>query len=130
MEPRKRVSGERSPEVRARNLSDKSKDKDDVLPIMHLYNTSDIFNNSGAMNSFSKGTERRIPLPVDARPGASGAAEKANDRVTPRTPANETTHRAPVSEHAKKDRHDEARESPSQVPPTGPGRGSIQQDQA
>lgn len=124
VEPRKRVSGERSPEVRARNLSDKSKDKDDVLPIMHLYNTSDIFNNSGAMNSFSKGTERRIPLPVDARPGASGAAEKANDRVTPRTPANETTHRAPVSEHAKKDRHDEARESPSQVPPTGPGRGS------
>ncbi|KAK0097404.1 hypothetical protein PV326_002004 [Microctonus aethiopoides] len=37
-------AGERSPEVRGRNLSDKTKDKDDVLPIMHLYNTSNIFN--------------------------------------------------------------------------------------
>ncbi|XP_034949698.1 serine-rich adhesin for platelets-like [Chelonus insularis] len=37
-------SNERSPEVRGRNLSDKTKDKDDILPIMHLYNTSNIFN--------------------------------------------------------------------------------------
>lgn len=65
----KRVSGERSPEVRARNLSDKSKDKDDVLPIMHLYNTSDIFNGSGPMDGFARGTERpRVVLPVDSEP--------------------------------------------------------------
>lgn len=39
-------SSERSPDVRGRNLSDKTKDKDDILPIMHLYNTSNIFNGS------------------------------------------------------------------------------------
>jgi len=65
----RRISGERSPEVRARNLSDKSKDKDDVLPIMHLYNTSDIFNGSGLMDGFARGTERpRVVLPVEPEP--------------------------------------------------------------
>lgn len=71
----RRVSGERSPEVRARNLSDKSKDKDeDVLPIMHLYNTSDIFNGSGPMEGFARGTDRpRLVLPMgsDANPPAA-----------------------------------------------------------
>ncbi|XP_011302363.1 uncharacterized protein [Fopius arisanus] len=38
--------GERSPEVRGRNLSDKTKDKDDVLPIMQLYNNSNILNDT------------------------------------------------------------------------------------
>ncbi|XP_076234050.1 uncharacterized protein LOC143178980 [Calliopsis andreniformis] len=123
----KRVSGERSPEVRARNLSDKSKDKDDVLPIMHLYNTSDIFNNSGAMNSFARGTERRVELPVDARrPQVSRTTEKTNDSVTTKGPATDapSTTRVPVSEPVRKDKHEDSRESSSQVPPSGPGRGS------
>ncbi|XP_076686934.1 uncharacterized protein LOC143378817 isoform X3 [Andrena cerasifolii] len=128
VESRKRVSGERSPEVRARNLSDKSKDKDDVLPIMHLYNTSDIFNNSGPVSSFSKGTERRAQLPMAAKqPGVSRTTEKVNDTVTPKTTSNEasSSSRAPVPEPTRKDKHDESREASSQVPPTGPGRGSA-----
>ncbi|XP_057325159.1 serine-rich adhesin for platelets-like [Microplitis mediator] len=56
----KKLSSERSPEVRARNLSDKTKDKDDVLPIMHLYNTSNIFN--GTMKDLDVQTE--LPIPV------------------------------------------------------------------
>ncbi|XP_029672857.1 uncharacterized protein LOC115241299 isoform X2 [Formica exsecta] len=75
----KRMSGERSPEVRARNLSDKSKDKDDVLPIMHLYNTSDIFNGSRPVEGFVRGTERtRVVLPVDLKP----QDEKSSARTT------------------------------------------------
>nr|XP_012134625.1 PREDICTED: LOW QUALITY PROTEIN: uncharacterized protein LOC100880368 [Megachile rotundata] len=122
----KRMSGERSPEVRPRNLSDESKDKDDVLPIMHLYNTSDIFNGSGPMNSFSRGTERRTELPVDPkRPELSRTSEKANDTVTSKSVANDVSARVPVSDSTRKDKHDDARETSSQVPPTGAGRGSM-----
>jgi len=88
----RRIAGERSPEVRARNLSDKSKDKDDVLPIMHLYNTSDIFNGSGLMDGFVRGTERpRVVLPVEAEPVAEEdsatitttmTTERIHDRTT------------------------------------------------
>jgi len=88
----RRIAGERSPEVRARNLSDKSKDKDDVLPIMHLYNTSDIFNGSGLMDGFVRGTERpRVVLPVETEPVAEEDSatitttmmtEKIHDRTT------------------------------------------------
>ncbi|KZC12270.1 Tyrosine kinase receptor Cad96Ca [Dufourea novaeangliae] len=124
VDPRKRVSGERSPEVRARNLSDKSKDKDDVLPIMQLYNTSDIFNGStGQVNSFSRGTERRVELPVDSKPEISRTTEKVNDTVTTKSSANDVTTRP--SESTRKDKHDENRETSTHVPPTGPGRGST-----
>ncbi|XP_031841312.1 uncharacterized protein LOC116430833 [Nomia melanderi] len=123
VDPRKRVSGERSPEVRARNLSDKSKDKDDVLPIMHLYNTSDIFNGSGPMNSFSRGTERRVELPVHPKSEVSGTTEKVNDTIAPKSGANDSNTRVPVTE--RKDRHEESRETSTQVPPTGPGRGPV-----
>nr|XP_034183354.1 serine-rich adhesin for platelets-like [Osmia lignaria] len=126
VESRKRVAGERSPEVRPRNLSDESKDKDDVLPIMHLYNTSDIFNGSGPMNSLPRGTERRAELPVDPKlPEVSRTTEKANDTVTPKNVTNDFSTRVPVSESTRKDKHDDARETFSQVPPTGPGRGSM-----
>ncbi|KAK0179611.1 hypothetical protein PV327_005349 [Microctonus hyperodae] len=54
-------AGERSPEVRGRNLSDKTKDKDDVLPIMHLYNTSNIFN--GTMKD-GEANEKVITTPA------------------------------------------------------------------
>ncbi|CAD6216308.1 GSCOCG00004459001-RA-CDS [Cotesia congregata] len=53
-------NGERSPEVRGRNLSDKTKDKDDVLPIMHLYNTSDIFN--GTMKDLENRENRTVEV--------------------------------------------------------------------
>ncbi|CAK9831600.1 Tyrosine kinase receptor Cad96Ca [Anthophora retusa] len=128
-DPRKRVSSERSPEVRGRNLSDKSQDSsndkdDDVLPIMHLYNTSDIFNASGPMNSFSRGMERRVELPVK-QPESSSTTEKANDTVTTKnSPANESNFTR-VSETTRKDKHDENRETTTHVPPTGPGRGST-----
>ncbi|XP_036145029.1 mucin-19 [Monomorium pharaonis] len=82
----KRVSGERSPEVRARNLSDKSKDKDDVLPIMHLYNTSDIFNGSGPTDGFARGTERpRVTLPVDSDSSTSSTTATTTTTTTTTT---------------------------------------------
>ncbi|XP_076642696.1 uncharacterized protein LOC143353339 [Halictus rubicundus] len=128
-DPRKRLSsGERSPDVRGRNLSDKSKDKDDVLPIMHLYNDSDIFNGSGPMNSFSRGSERRMELPVHPKHQVSRTTEKVNGTVTPKTVSNDATGptRVPVTETTRRDRHEESRgESSTHVPPTGPGRGSA-----
>ncbi|XP_076277846.1 uncharacterized protein LOC143207872 isoform X2 [Lasioglossum baleicum] len=126
-DPRKRLSGERSPEVRGRNLSDKSKDKDDVLPIMQLYNDSDIFNGSGPMNSFSRGSERRVELPVHPKQPVSRTTEKVNDTVTPKSVSNDATGptRVPVPETTRRDRHEDSRESSTHVPPTGPGRGSM-----
>lgn len=61
------VSVERSPEVKGRNLSDKSRDKDDILPIMHLYNTTSIFNETSsiATSPSTHGTETQgVILPV------------------------------------------------------------------
>ncbi|KYM96626.1 Tyrosine kinase receptor Cad96Ca, partial [Cyphomyrmex costatus] len=120
MQNGKRVSGERSPEVRARNLSDKSKDKDDVLPIMHLYNTSDIFNSSGPIDGFARGTER-VVLPVDS--------ERQND------PAESTSTTVPVLKSkeptvvptsSRKDKHEENRESQdSAVPPGSKGSSFV-----
>ena len=128
----KRVSGERSPEVRGRNLSDKSQgsssDKDDVLPIMHLYNTSDIFNSTGPTNSFSRGTERRAELPASTRqPGTARTTEKTNDTVTTTKSATNETNSTRVPETTRKDnnKQEESRETITQVPPTGPGRGST-----
>ncbi|XP_043803957.1 mucin-22-like [Apis laboriosa] len=121
----RRGSGERSPEVRGRNLSDKtqdaSTDKDDVLPIMHLYNTSDIFNNTGPVNPFSRGTERRAehPLPAKQPSEPSRTTEKTSDTVTPRSGENWT--RGPDT---RRDRHEEVIAASNQVPATGPGRGS------
>ncbi|KAG6797454.1 hypothetical protein HZU73_07274 [Apis mellifera caucasica] len=121
----RRGSGERSPEVRGRNLSDKSQDastdKDDVLPIMHLYNTSDIFNNSGPVNPFSRGAERRPehPLPAKQPSEPSRTSEKTSDTITPRNAESWT--RGPDTR--KGDRHEEVAAS-NQVPATGPGRGS------
>ncbi|KAK9298699.1 hypothetical protein QLX08_008065 [Tetragonisca angustula] len=123
----KRVSGERSPEVRGRNLSDKSQgtssDKDDVLPIMHLYNTSDIFNSTGPTSSFSRGTERRAELPATAR-----TTEKTNDTVATAKSATNEANTTRVPETARRDnnnKQEESRETTTQVPPTGPGRGST-----
>lgn len=65
---RRPTAGERSPEVRARNLSDKTKDKDDVLPIMHLYNTSNIFN--GTMNE----QDERV-MGVGVKPKVEGTTQ-------------------------------------------------------
>lgn len=121
----RRASGERSPEVRGRNLSDKSQDastdKDDVLPIMHLYNTSDIFNNTGPVNPFSRGTERRAehPLPAKQPSEPSRTTEKTSDTITPRNGENWT--RGPDT---RRDRHEEVIAASNQVPATGPGRGS------
>lgn len=82
----KRISGERSPEVRARNLSDKSKDKDDVLPIMHLYNTSDIFNGSRSVDGFVRGTERtRVMFSVDPKSQNEKSPEKTTMTTTTTT---------------------------------------------
>ncbi|XP_053994455.1 uncharacterized protein LOC128884830 [Hylaeus volcanicus] len=127
-ESRRRLSDERPPEVRGRNLSDESKDKDDVLPIMQLYNTSDIFNGTGPANSFSRGTERRVELPVyPKQPDVSRTAEKVNDTVTPKSTSNDASNaaRVPVSEPTRKDKHDDNRETSVHVPPTGPGRGTT-----
>lgn len=60
---RRPAGGERSPEVRGRNLSDKSKDKDDVLPIMQLYNTSNIFNGTAKDSQEAVSTARPLALP-------------------------------------------------------------------
>ncbi|KYQ51355.1 Tyrosine kinase receptor Cad96Ca [Trachymyrmex zeteki] len=145
----KRVSGERSPEVRARNLSDKSKDKDDVLPIMHLYNTSDIFNSSGPMDGFARGTER-VVLPMDSEPQNDPAlttmimgtmttittstttTEKNPDLATIIDNATEisgstsTTVPVPKSKeptviptNSRKDKHEENRESQDSAVPSG-----------
>lgn len=67
-------NGERSPEVRGRNLSDKTKDKDDVLPIMHLYNTSDIFN--GTM----KDLENRENRTVEVKTGEENVSAKGRNK--------------------------------------------------
>ncbi|XP_033335308.2 uncharacterized protein LOC117225703 [Megalopta genalis] len=121
---RKRLAGERSPEVRGRNLSDKSRDKDDVLPIMQLYNDSDILNGSGPMHTF--GPDRRAELPTQ-KPRVPVTTDEANE-TTAKTVTNETTAgptRGPVTETTRKDRHEDNRESSGgHVPPTGPGRGS------
>ncbi|XP_008547212.1 serine-rich adhesin for platelets [Microplitis demolitor] len=71
----KKLSSERSPEVRARNLSDKTKDKDDVLPIMHLYNTSNIFN--GTMKDLE---DVQTDLPV-AKPTAEATTLSPNPEI-------------------------------------------------
>lgn len=109
-----RGSAERSPEVRGRNLSDKSQDastdKDDVLPIMHLYNTSDIFNNTGQVNSFSRGTERRVEQPAKQPSSEPSRTSERSDATTPRSAENWT--RGPETR-----RHEEV------LPATGPGRG-------
>ncbi|XP_044009264.1 probable serine/threonine-protein kinase nek3 isoform X2 [Aphidius gifuensis] len=55
-------SSERSPEVRGRNLSDKTKDKDDILPIMHLYNTSNIFNGSMMIPSDTNNKNKKLNI--------------------------------------------------------------------
>ncbi|CAL7951867.1 unnamed protein product [Xylocopa violacea] len=129
-EPRKRVSSVRSPEVRGRNLSDKSQDastdKDDVLPIMHLYNTSDIFNGSGPMSPFARGTERRVELPVvSKRPEASRTTEKTNDTVTPRSATSDAVNSTRAAETTRKEKHEDNREATTTIPPTGPGRGAA-----
>ncbi|XP_018368697.1 PREDICTED: mucin-4-like [Trachymyrmex cornetzi] len=151
----KRVSGERSPEVRARNLSDKSKDKDDVLPIMHLYNTSDIFNSSGSMDGFARDTER-VVLPVDSEPQndpalttmimgtmttmtTSTTTTEKNlelattvDNATEISGSTSTTVPVPkskeptVSTNFRKDKHEENRESQdSAVPPGSKGSSFV-----
>ncbi|EFN86066.1 Tyrosine kinase receptor Cad96Ca [Harpegnathos saltator] len=143
----RRVSGERSPEVRARNLSDKSKDKDeDVLPIMHLYNTSDIFNGSGPMDGFARGTERpRLVLPVSsgskdeatAAPtpakkstsepatrlaGATEVAPGGSTSTTTVAKAKEPTASPPSS---RKDKHEEQRESQDTSAPASRGASTF-----
>ncbi|XP_063974035.1 uncharacterized protein LOC135160874 isoform X2 [Diachasmimorpha longicaudata] len=50
------LMGERSREVRGRNLSDKTKDKDDILPIMQLYNNSNILNETVKNSQEDKST--------------------------------------------------------------------------
>ncbi|XP_078050200.1 uncharacterized protein LOC144476820 [Augochlora pura] len=120
-DPRKRLSGERSPEVRGRNLSDKTKDKDDVLPIMQLYNDSDIFNGSGPMHSF--GPDRRTEVPTQ-KTQISRTTEKVD--ATAKNASSDVTSgptRGPFIETTRKDRHEDTRESYTHVPPTGPGRG-------
>ncbi|KAG7208591.1 hypothetical protein KM043_014802 [Ampulex compressa] len=104
---------QRSPEVRPRNLSDKSKDKDDVLPIMQLYNTSDIFNGSEAEGSrggqVAASTEaepsttsesNRRPASTSSRPAtlkesAKKDKEEAQEPVRSSSPGNRTRHRPP-----------------------------------
>ncbi|XP_012262116.2 uncharacterized protein LOC105689572 isoform X1 [Athalia rosae] len=82
------VSVERSPEVRGRNLSDKTRDKDDILPIMHLYNTTSIFNETSsplATSPSSHGAEtRHSVLPVDEKNLRTN--EDALDSVTTALP--------------------------------------------
>ncbi|XP_071646170.1 uncharacterized protein [Temnothorax longispinosus] len=143
----KRVSGERSPEVRARNLSDKSKDKDDVLPIMHLYNTSDIFNGSGSMDGLARDTERpSVVLPVDSE--SQNEDSPATTMITVITTTTTTTEKTPelmvtinnteisrdtsttvpvpkfkestvISTNSRKDKPEENRESQDTVVPPG-----------
>ncbi|KAL6429262.1 hypothetical protein ACFW04_008165 [Cataglyphis niger] len=140
----KRVSGERSPEVRARNLSDKSKDKDDVLPIMHLYNTSDIFNGSRSVDGFVRGTERtRVILPVDLKPqdeknpARTTTIEKTSPSTTTVTSTTEisgstsTTISVPKLREptastmgSRKDKHEENRGSQNTTVPSVTSRGS------
>lgn len=142
----KRVSGERSPEVRARNLSDKSKDKDDVLPIMHLYNTSDIFNGSRSVDGFVRGTERtRVVLPVDLKPQdeknlartTTTTIEKTSQSTTTVTSTTEISAststiisvpklREPTASTtgSRKDKHEENRSSQDTTVPSVTSRGS------
>ncbi|XP_035725424.1 serine-rich adhesin for platelets-like isoform X2 [Vespa mandarinia] len=48
-------------ESRGRSFSDKTKQEDDVLPIMQLYNTSDIFNDSSTLGPAT----RTVELPLE-----------------------------------------------------------------
>ncbi|XP_046625396.1 uncharacterized protein LOC124307595 isoform X1 [Neodiprion virginianus] len=99
------VSVERSPEVRGRNLSDKSRDKDNVLPIMHLYNGTSIFNgtSSPASRSSSHGIETLpVILPVAGQEGQRD--EKGPSSVTATSPA--TAGSLPDVETAKSKAHE------------------------
>ncbi|XP_043274932.1 serine-rich adhesin for platelets-like isoform X2 [Venturia canescens] len=63
----------RSPEVRGRNLSDKSNENDDILPIMELYNASSIFNATGKDSPDSVNTAKttlQLPGSDEPRPGS------------------------------------------------------------
>ncbi|XP_020281407.1 mucin-17-like [Pseudomyrmex gracilis] len=136
----KRISGERSPEVRARNLSDKSKDKDDVLPIMHLYNTSDIFNGSDRMDGFARGTERpRVVLPVENPVKEEDLSPLTTTEKTPEPTVVSTTEiggststtvpvlkskEPTVTPNSRKNKHEENRENTTTAAPTTFSRGS------
>lgn len=100
------VSIERSPEVRGRNLSDKTRDKDDILPIMHLYNTTSIFNETSSLttSSSSHGTETdHVILPAAAK--KDEADEKWLDSVTTALP---TANSVPGEEKVEGIIHDNA----------------------
>ncbi|XP_014477823.1 PREDICTED: mucin-19-like [Dinoponera quadriceps] len=117
----RRLSGERSPEVRARNLSDQSKDKDeDVLPIMHLYNTSDIFNGSGPMEGFARGTERpRLPVGSDAKgPATTKKSEpvEIGGGASTTVPIPRTREPTVSPSSPRKDKHEESREDTNGAP--------------
>ncbi|CAL1682285.1 unnamed protein product [Lasius platythorax] len=135
----KRMSGERSPDVRARNLSDKSKDKDDVLPIMHLYNTSDIFNGSRPVDGFVRGTERTQDEknPTKTTTTMTTMTEKTSQSTTTVTSATQiggsTSITVPVPKlreptasttGSRKDKHEENRGSQDTTVPPVTSRGS------
>ncbi|XP_066595119.1 uncharacterized protein [Prorops nasuta] len=119
---------ERSPEVRGRNLSDETKDKDDVLPIMQLYNTSEIFNGSksteGKPNMVG---DPRVELPVEEdeseASGTSTGAGTVNPAGKKSTSTSDTssTSRLPslpeAKEPVKKDKHVDREESISASTP-------------
>ena len=94
---RKPVSVERSPEVRGRNLADKTKDKDDVLPIMQLYNTSNIFNGTGKDTQEAVNGVRTLELPGVIEVNAT--RQEADPEL-----AGTTTHEPEVSESPTKER--------------------------
>lgn len=87
---------ERSPEARARNLGDQAvKDKDDdVLPIMQLYNTSEIFNGSEVDEGSTRLTEVTTAESSKANVtvGGGGGQQEGGGRV--KTVAAEREHQA------------------------------------
>ncbi|XP_014606061.1 PREDICTED: mucin-5AC-like isoform X2 [Polistes canadensis] len=65
-------------ENRGRSLSDKTKQEDDVLPIMQLYNTSDIFNDSSTLGPAT----RTVELPLEESNTTKDVQESPASRYT------------------------------------------------
>lgn len=82
----------RSPEVRGRNLSDKTKN-DDILPIMELYNTSNIFNATGKDSLDSVNTARTTLQLANVNDSKTGSRDET-------TTENEEIGQRPTSERS------------------------------
>lgn len=82
-------------ESRGRSLSDKAKQEDDVLPIMQLYNTSDIFDDSSTLGPAtrtvelpveeSNATKDRVESPPQEAPASRYTTSSTTSKPTPKS---------------------------------------------